>query len=122
MSIRPPVGWFHVATLSRLTVPPFLRNVVGADVELVAGRVPAVVGQRVEQQDPRVLAEAVAVVLGGGEAAGAGADDHAVVGLVAVDDAADVDAGAALGRVDVALVGRPVDAHDVADEVVAAGP
>ena len=29
MSIRPPVCWFHVPVLSRLTVPPFLRNVVG---------------------------------------------------------------------------------------------
>ena len=89
-----------------------------ADVELVARRVAAEVGQRVEQQDPRVLAEAVAVVLGGREPARAGADDHAVVGLVAVADVADVDARAAARRVHVALIRRAVDPHDVADEVV----
>ena len=29
MSSRPPVVWFQLVTVSRLTVPPFLRNVVG---------------------------------------------------------------------------------------------
>ena len=90
MSSRPPAGWFQAPMLSRFTVPPLRRIVRSAPpaaafghVELVAVRVPAEVGQRVEQQDPRVRPEAVLVELRRREAARAGADDHAVVALVA---------------------------------------
>jgi hypothetical protein len=64
-----------------------------ADVELVAVRVPAEVGQRVDQQDAGVRAEAVLVPLGGCEAAGAGADDHEVVVVVDVSHVPRVDPG-----------------------------
>jgi hypothetical protein len=84
-------------------------------VELVALRVAAEVGQRVEDQDPRIGAEAVAVELRRRQAARARADDHAVVVVLALErPARRVDAGAAPGAVHVARVRGAVDAHRVA--------
>jgi hypothetical protein len=95
------------------------RRVV-RDVELVALRVAAEVGQRVEDEDPRVRAEAVAVELRRGEAARPGADDHAVVVVVAVDrPARGMDAGTAARAVHPVRVRQAVDPDRVAHDPVA---
>ena len=90
------------------------------DVELVAVRVAAEVGQRIEQQDLLVRSEAVAVELRRREAARPGADDDAVVALALVHDVRDLDAraaarGVAGGGVRIRLA---VDLVDLLDDVV----
>jgi hypothetical protein len=87
-------------------------------VELVAVRVPAEVGQRVDQEDPRVRPEAVLIPLRRRESARAGADHHEVVDVVDVAHVARVDPRRALGGVHVARVREPVDRHHVADDLV----
>ena len=88
------------------------------DVELVAVRVAAEVRERVEQEDLRVLAEAIPVVLRRREPARPGADDDTVVDLAGVLDAVRLDAGAAARRVDVVLVRLAVDGHELAEHGV----